>query len=272
MLHSLDPLPRPLMIGEVLDAGFRLFQNSLLRVLPLSAALVIASQWPSFFDSLRGTLREPLVQKDVLWWLVYLLAAAFGAWMAGGILRRQVASTGAASAGAESSLRHVLLTTLPRVPGAIVLTLLVSALLFAPVLLGLAGLLPAGVLLAATVACLWLCGRLALALPLYWCEGRTVASALRRSFWLVRGHYWRLFAIVIVALTVMLVFFFMLAMISTVVAPMVGLRDLAVIGALQALVAVVVGAVAAPLATALAIVVLQDFSRRAIDAQEQHIG
>ena len=104
-----------------------------------------------------------------------------------------------------------------------------------------------------------------------------MASALRRSFWLVRGHYWRLFAIVIVALTVMLVFFFMLAMISTVVAPMVGLRDLAVIGALQALVAVVVGAVAAPLATALAIVVLQDFSRRSSDArssdaQAQHSG
>ena len=249
------------MIGEVLDAGFRLYRASLLRALPLSAPLVIASQWPTFYDTLRGTLGEPLLQKGALWWSIYLLAAAFGAWMAGAmlVLQSQLDSRD------SYTLRQDLLTTLPRVPGAVAVTLIVSALLIAPVLLALSGMLPIwGVLLFALPA-IWLTVRLALAVPLYWCEGLDLLAALARSFALVRGRFWRLVAIVIVALTVTLIFFFMLAMLSAVVAPLIGLSDIAVIGALQAVVAVVVGAVAAPLATALSIMVLRDFKRRYVD-------
>ncbi|MCB1624833.1 MAG: glycerophosphoryl diester phosphodiesterase membrane domain-containing protein [Pseudomonadales bacterium] len=260
MLQSSNPLSRPLLIGEVLDTGFRLFRASLLRSLPLSAALVIAAQWPTFYDTLHGSLSEPLLHKGAVWWLVYLIAAGFGAWMAGAILMRQ-----SMRAADTLRLRELLLTTLVRVPGAIGVTLVVSALLIAPVLIALTGLLPPIVMILLAVVSLWLCGRLALAVPIYWCERTSAATALRSSFALVRGRFWRLLAIAVVAFAVVLVFFFMLALLSAVVAPLVGLTDIAVIGALQAVVAVLVGAVAAPLATALSIIVLQDFRRRQAD-------
>lgn len=261
MLHSSTPLPRPLLIGEVLDAGFRLFGASLLRSLPLSAPLVIASQLPAFYDSLQGSLNASLAQKGPLWWLIYGLVAAFGAWMAGALLLRQ--ST--AERATDKTLGPLLLTTLARVPGAVAISIIVSALLLAPLLLMLLGVSSPAVLIVITLAAWWLFGRLALAVPLYWCDGLHMGAALRRSYALVRGNLLRLTAIVIVALTVLLVFFFMLAMLSAVVAPLLGLGDIAVIGALQAVVAVIAGAIGTPFVTALALVVLQDFKRRRMD-------
>ncbi|HPF26656.1 MAG TPA: hypothetical protein PK159_08710 [Steroidobacteraceae bacterium] len=261
MLQNSTPLSRPLLIGEVLDAGVRLFRASLLRSLPLSAPLVIASQLPAFYDSLQGSLSVSLAQKGPLWWLIYGLVAAVGAWMAGAMLLRQ--ST--AGRAAENALGPLLLATLARVPGAVVISIIVSALLLAPLLLTLVGVSSPFVLIVITLTAWWLFGRLALAVPLYWCDGLQLVAALRSSYLLVRGNLWRLTAIVIVALTVLLVYFFMLAMLSAVVAPLLGLGDIAVIGALQAVVAVVAGAIGTPFATALALVVLQDFKRRRMD-------
>ena len=57
-------------IGEVLDAGFRLYRLTLVRCLVLALLSVIVGQIPSAYDLAQGTLTLPLDEKSVTWWLL----------------------------------------------------------------------------------------------------------------------------------------------------------------------------------------------------------
>src|SRR5690349_15821097 len=74
---GLLPLPRPLMTGEVLDGGFRLFRAGLLRCLPYSGLAVLALELPSlygtFFRAARGSDTDRYVMLGVALLLVVAL-------------------------------------------------------------------------------------------------------------------------------------------------------------------------------------------------------
>src|SRR5579872_5360349 len=84
MRPLLYPPAGPESIGEVLDAGFRIFRSTLRHCLPYSVLAMIAGQLPNIRDLM---LEHPLRQgadRDVLWWSCEIasLAAAVLLWSA----------------------------------------------------------------------------------------------------------------------------------------------------------------------------------------------
>src|SRR6187549_1924635 len=120
---SLVPLARPLMTGEVLDAGFRLFRAGLLRCLPYSGLAVLVFELPTAYATfiapsfavpganLPGSARL----QPVSWAIAALLATA----LLGVItLRLQ-----AISRGVRPRFRVELIAVLKRWPAALIATL-----------------------------------------------------------------------------------------------------------------------------------------------------
>jgi hypothetical protein len=252
---GLIPPARPQLIGEVLDAGFRLFRVSLLKTLPFSTASVIVSQAPTLYDSLRGGSLTPFVDKDWGWWMTYLLAAMFSVWMLGWVLYRQaiVARLGVVDAQREWRV------TLGRLPGALVVMLGYAAVIGVLVAAFVERMLPIQVLFVALLPLLWLGVRISLAPYLYWCVNEGVWVAFVASFRLVRGHVWRLAAILTVMMMTLAVFYFVIAILLALLAPA---GDIAVMFALNAVVTVLAGAVGLPFMCAILIVAAEDLAVR----------
>src|SRR5436190_17045022 len=89
---SLVPLSRPLMTGEVLDAGFRLFRAGLLRTLPYSGLAVLVFELPAalsmfYLPGLRVGSGSTflVVHEHTLFWVI---ASLLGAALAGVITLR----------------------------------------------------------------------------------------------------------------------------------------------------------------------------------------
>jgi hypothetical protein len=246
------------MVGEVLDAGFRLFRASLLKCLPFSAASVIASQAPTLYDSIRGGTLTPFVGKDVGWWIAFGLSAAIGVWMIGIVFMRQYQI---ARLERPKAL-HDLASTAPRVPAAILATLggFLPLLLVLSATIELA--LPALLLLALLFPVFWLGVRLSLAPYLFWCKRQGVLAAFAASFRASSGQFWRLTAMLVVMVMMVCVFYFVVAILIAVLAPAAGAGDIAVLLALNAVIAVVAGAIGMPFASALLVVAAEDAAYR----------
>jgi hypothetical protein len=252
---GLIPPARPQMIGEVLDAGFRLFRVSLLKCLPFSAASVIVSQSPTFYDSMRGGSLTPFIDKDWGWWAIYALAAIFSSWMLGWVFHRQATIARLGLPNARREWR----ATLRRLPGALVVMLGYAALVGGLFAAFVEAILPAQVLVIAMLPLLWLGVQLSLAPYLYWCTQRGVLAAFAESFRIVWGHVWRLTATLIVMIMTLAVFYFVIAILFALLAPA---GDIAVMFALNAVVAVLAGAVGLPFVSALLIVAAEDLALR----------
>jgi hypothetical protein len=246
------------MIGEVLDAGFRLFRASLLKCLPFSAASVIASQAPTLYDSIRGGTLTPFVGKDVGWWIAFALSAAIGVWMIGIVFVRQYQIARLERLNAWRDIA----ATAPRIPAAIVA--MVGG--FLPLLLVLLATiqltLPALLLLALLFPVFWLGVRLSLAPYLFWCKGQGVWTAFVSSLRASSGQFWRLTAMLVVMVMMVCVFYFVVAIFIAVLAPAAGAGDIAVLLALNAVIAVVAGAIGMPFASALLVVAAEDAAYR----------
>jgi hypothetical protein len=266
-VSGLIPPTRPQLIGEVLDAGFRLFRVSLLKCLPFAAASVIVSQAPTFYDSVRGGSLTPFFDKDTGWWMTYALAAVFSVWMMGLVLVRQTAVARLQTLDARREAR----ATLKRLPGAIAVVLAYLVLIAGLVAAFSERILPPEVLLVAALPLLWLGVRVALGPYLYWCKQRGVWASFADSFRLSRKSFWRLAAMLIVTLMTVMVFYFVAAIVMAVLAPAAGATDVAVLFALNAVVAVIAGAVGLPFGTALLVVAAEDleFRQRAVESPGQ---
>ena len=180
---SYTPQLRPLAVGEMLDAGFRLFGARfwtlivcvLVPVLPLTivATGLQASVDPNAFDldatsdvdsgtALAGTLVASLIQFAAA---ALAIAACFKAISAAYLGER---------AGAAESLRYALGRTLALCIAYIVVIFIV--------VVGLIFLIIPGI---------WLAVKLAMAFPAVVFERKNAFSAVGRSWSLTSGHFWR---------------------------------------------------------------------------------
>jgi hypothetical protein len=182
---SYTPQLRPLSVGEMLDAGFRLFSARfwtlilcvLVPVVPLTivATALQASVDPNAFDlnstaqvdsgtALAGTLVAALIQFAAA---ALGIAACFKAISAAYLGER---------AGAAESLRYALGRLVP---------LLIAYLLFL-VLVAIG-------FIALIIPAFWIAVKLSMVFPAVVFERKGPFSAIGRSWTLTRGHWWRIF-------------------------------------------------------------------------------
>ena len=211
---SFTPQLRPLSVGEMLDAGFRLFSARfmtlilcvLVPILPLTviATALQASVDPNAFDldstatvdsgtALAGTLVASLIQFAAA---VLAIAACFKAISAAYLGER---------AGASESLRYALGRMLPLLVAYIVFLIIVVIGLFLLIVPGI-----------------WLAVKLAMVFPAVVFERKGPFSAIGRSWTLTRGHWWRVFGTLAV---VFLITFVLQLVLGGVVGGVLGASD-----------------------------------------------
>jgi hypothetical protein len=270
----LYPPARPQSVGEVLDTAFRIFTTTLLKSLPYAAAAVISGQLPTLYDIAAGrslveaTLRAQHV-RDPVWWLLELLAIVLTMTLTNALLLRQrtLASGGMAAAATE------LARGLQRVPGLILIAVLVVLATVVPVGI-LAGFFAAAARTTGSVTLLFVVVALAIIpagwLLLRWSSSGTVyvltergpVASMSHGWELTGGNFWRLSIIYSVAIVLIVVLYVLSGVISAVVALLFARGDVAALTATAAVIVVLLGAVATPFYSALALAVLGDLSVR----------
>jgi len=191
------PVLRPLGVGEVLDVGIKLtvrhwwtlVRAVLVVVVPLQfvAALALLSA-PSESDlstfGENGTLSEHDVWTFGAAVFVGFVLSLLGQMIATGACFKAVAD---GYLGRQPSWRDSLVTVLRRLHSILWISALVGILAFLA-------------LIACIVPGVWLYVAWVVAVPAFLTEGVRGRAALGRSFRLVRGFWWRTFAIVVLGL------------------------------------------------------------------------
>jgi hypothetical protein len=264
MANNLYPPPRPQTVGEILDMAFRIFRATVLKCLLFATLSLLAGQLANIYSLLRGRPLESLfVAHDSLWWLLALAGSLIALTLTSAIVRRQYAI---ASGGRAPTLSEELAAALRLVPGlfavSFLLTLaiaacLVPALLFlrTPVIMG-------GAIFFLLLPASFVAIRLSCSVTAYLVTGRAVLESMRHSWYLTAGNFWRLTLIYTVGLVLMLVFYLLAGVVAAAIAVPFALGDVALITALSAAVAVILGSIIRPFYTALALAVFGDLSVR----------
>jgi hypothetical protein len=194
---SYTPQLRPLSVGEILDAGFKLLRHRfgalmvcvLVPVVPLTivATLLQASTDENAFDYSTDATTDSgdAVVGALLGGLLQGVAIALG--VAACIKVLSAAYLGE-EADARDSLRYGLSRILPLI-GAYILIILI--------------LIPA--FIALIIPGIFLAVKLTVAFPAVVVENAGPGTAISRSFNLTRGNWWRAFAVVVVVFLIQLV-------------------------------------------------------------------
>jgi len=188
---SFTPQLRPLSVGEVLDAGFRLlrqrFGTLVLATLFVAApicivsTLVEASTNPVAFDFSTSEVTDGSSEAATGTAIARLLDQILSV-LAIGVCFKAIS---AAYLGERSSAGESVRFFLPRTPALIVAWLLAVI----AVVVGLIGLL---------IGALFLLVRLSMTFPAVVVEKQGPFAALGRSWSLTKGHWWRTFAVLLV--------------------------------------------------------------------------
>lgn len=261
MSATLFPLSRPLSVGEVLDAGFRLFRATVLVCLPFASLGVVAGQLPGFYSVIRGGTPGAAAFHDTGWVVLYACSTLLTLFLVGAIFVQQHRM----GAGEPRGLRFALRDTLRRMPALFALVLLLVAAAGAAAVLvmllgGAIGLIWAALL--CTLPLVYAAVSLLFAWPAVLIDKRTALAALRSSAQLVGGHRLRTALVMLAALGALLVFYSIAIVLGLIVATLLGSTDLAVVAAVTTLMLVVLGAVGVPFYTALIIAAYEDLKLR----------
>lgn len=264
MATNLYPPPRPLSVGETIDLAFRIFRATLLTCLLFAGLAVIASEMATIYKLASHRLLVSLLQeRDPVFWLLYLLGWLVAVALYSAMLLRQYAVISSATPAAGSELG----TVLQRLPGLVLLWILLSVATFGWFLPALAfrnsGILTLVLVVAVlSIPATWVGITLSAAWPVFLLTGRDAVSSLAQSRRLVSGSWWRLAVVYAVAMVLV----FILYMIGGVIAVMVAVPfaggDVAVAAALASVIVVILAAIGAPFVTALLLAVYGDLSVR----------
>jgi len=271
MTQILYPPSRPQSVGEVLDTGFRIFTTSLVKCLPYAALAVVSGQLPTLYQVAIGrSLLQAAQQRyrDPVWWLLEALAIVGTITLSNALLMRQhaLATARPAATGAELArgLRLVpavlligLLVVLAMVPSGMVAGLSVGMLRG-----GASGLVVLLVVLAALTPAAWVLLRWSCSVPTLVITGRGALASMSHSWQLTAGNFWRLSLIYTVAIILIVVLYVLSGIVSGIVSLLIARGDIAVITATAAAIVVLLGAIATPFYSALAVAVLGDLSVR----------
>ena len=287
MVRLLYPPSRPQSVGEVLDSAFRIYSATLLRCLPYSFASVILGQLLSLYDVLHrhgnGAAALRAVQMDrvasPLWWGLLLLVIVGSTMFANAVFLRQYTL----ASGRAASMRAELGTGLRRVPGALLIGLIIAlafAVTLIPVVLLLASIgaalgvvrptagtstpiwLGIGIVLAMLIAGSWVAIRWACSVPIYLLTERGAIASMSHSWELTAGNFWRLSIIYSVGAVLLLVFYVLASIAGGIVAMWLGRGDVVLFVAVSSTVLALLAALFTPFYHALILAVFGELSAR----------
>jgi len=271
MTPILYPPSRPQSVGEVLDTGFRIFTASLVKCLPYAALAVVAGQLPTLYQVAMGrSLLQAAQQRyrDPVWWLLEVLAIVGTITLSNALLMRQHAlATGRpAVTGTELARGLRLMPGVLLIGLLIVLAMVPSGMLAAFFVGALRGHTSGLVILLAVIVALtpaaWLLVRWSCSVTTLVVIGRPALDSMSQSWRLTAGSLWRLSVIYTVALILIVVLYVLSGIISGIVSLLIARGDIAVFTATAAAIVVLLGAIATPFYSSLALAVLGDLSVR----------
>jgi len=287
MVNIIYPPSRPQSVGEVLDSAFRIYSTTLLRCLPYSFASVIVGQLLSLYDVLhRPAAKAAALQaaaahpaRGAGWVVLALLVTVASMMFANAVFLRQYAlSTGRAASMAEELSRG-----LRRVPGVLLMGILVALALLATMIPVVAVLAatgafaaithPAGfsgsqiwsviaVVLVVAAAASWVAIKWVCAMPVYLLTDRGPIDSMSHSWRLTAGNFWRLSIIYTVGVILLIVFYVLSIMVGTMVALWLGRGDVVLLMAVSTAVVALLAALFSPFYHALVLAVFGDLSVR----------
>jgi hypothetical protein len=260
MLLTLYSPTRPAMIGEVLDAGFRIFRATLLQSLPYGVLAMIAGKLPHLYAVAVHRPAPRLGVDDPWWWALYAVGVVLAIAFVNAILLKQVA----VASGSRLRARAALGLGMRRAPAAtavLALEVLAIGLCLAPLVGITRAYLTWGVVVLAVPA-----SYIGVALSCGWAAllvgNRGVPGSLRYSLQLTRGNWWRTAIIYLIGAAMLAVFYTLAGVIAAVFVAFAGTANIAVMTAVSAEVAAALGAVGVPFYSALALAVYCDLEAR----------
>jgi hypothetical protein len=280
MGNIIYPPSRPQSVGEVLDSAFRIYSTTLLKCLPYSFASVIVGQLLSLYDILHrpaataAALPAAAVHPahGLSWGLLALLVTVASMMFANAVFLRQYAL----STGRAASMPEELSRSLRRVPGVLLMGILIALAL-------LATMIPVGLVLAATgafaaithtawsmlavvlvvaTAASWIVIKWVCAMPVYLLTDRGPIDSMSHSWRLTAGNFWRLSIIYAVGVILLIVFYLLASIVGGMVALWLGRGDVVLWVAVSTAVVALLAALFTPFYHALVLAVFGDLSVR----------
>jgi hypothetical protein len=249
---GLLPLPRPLMIAEVLDAAFRLFRAGILRCLPYSGLAVLVIELPklyaTFFAASYASPGGGIYVFPHVEIVSYLVVFLFIVPLLGAITLRM----DALARGVRPRFRTEIFTALKRWPTAVFATAFAFG--FPATLWWLR---PALLNSMPSEALIFV-----LAMPAFWCDRLNPVAAGVQAVRLAMRQSWRLFGAILATLTMVMVFIVLSAVILGTMSTLFGRADLFLIATVASMLYLVIGAFGVPFALAVLIVAYQNSKLR----------
>ncbi len=251
-------------IGEVLDAGFRLYRMTLVRCLILALLSVIIGQIPSAYDLAQGTLGQQLDEKSGTWWLLVAASTLLNIGVSVALFWRQWGVVN----GRPATLGEDLATAARLWPSVFVTTLLVILLFAVPgVLIGIAW--TSFDVIGRMLIIPWLVGIVIwvslpafMIVPVRLVENLSATASVRRAFALMQGSWWRSSAIFTIAGLVMLVFYTIGGLIGVLIGQFIGGADLAVMTVVTTIITALLGGIFVPFYTSITLLLLLELQVR----------
>jgi hypothetical protein len=264
-MTPLYPPTRPLPISQVLDSSFRMFKVTFVRCLAFGPLWIIVGQLPNIYHLAIGRPRQSFGGNDPLWWLLYILGALGSITISAALCLHQrdivtgVPTKAVAQLGAAAR-------RLPAILGVTLLILLLVVFpvgIFAGILVG-SGAFPQSASAVAGIALLvlyvgFISVLFAFAWPALLLDGFAPLAAMRYSFRLALGNWWRTAAVLTVAFIVVMAVYFVVAM---VVLPLAGAMDVAIVAAVTEVMIVAMSALVAPYFAATLLALYGDLKAR----------
>jgi len=264
MAQALYPPSRPLTVPEILDLGFEIFRNTILKCLHYSVCAFIASQLMNIYALARGRAPGQVDARNPAWWVLYALAILLSSFLWYAMLIRQHALASGQPTAFLPEIRQVL-QRLPAALGMGLIVFLGICALIIPVAFawgmtvreltrpGALLQLPAAavvVILILMIPVVYLVVGVALASPAVVLDRLGPWQSLRKGFNLAYGSWWRtiaIFAVAVVAIVVLYMAAMFVMGIVTGVLAVGGVRDATVMAALLLLGVGLAGTFAWPL-------------------------
>jgi len=211
---SIQP-SQPQSIGGVLDTTFQLYKASVVKMLPMMLLTIVAIcpiyiYYAYLFTQLRGSANPAATIAAIGPGAGYFVAMIITFLASQLMVAASAVKMNAIGAGSDASVAQALQTALPRLP-----VLAIAALLY-PIIVVLSFFLLVVPFFIFSVSLL-----LFVATCVF--DGKGPIGSLTASHRLVWGNWWRTAAILTVGFILLLVFYFLVVLVVSVIAPVAGL-------------------------------------------------
>ena len=281
MSNSLYPPDGPQTVGQVLDAGFRVFKASLVRCLLFGAMAMIAGQLPNIYSLAAGQPFDAYLHGEPVTMALAVVGSIATVYLSAVMLLRQREVAQGRRHSTRVELAHAL-RRMPAVLGVAAVSLVLLAVV--PVSLYLlnraGGISPSSQLAlgiavgAAGLPILWLLPGLAMAVAVAVLTDRGFVASLREGIALVYGSWWRTMLTFAVWAVLLAVFNFVAVIIIVMALPLIGATDVATVTAGTPVVFVALRAIGLPFLVAILLAVYGELQvrRQGVDLERRVAG